>query len=66
MSDGDDERDNLDENDPHRALGDIIFDDYKLQPEQDQVTQLRFAQVKTLPSYFSFCDFLKKTSRREL
>ena len=39
MSDGDDDRDNLDENDPHRALGDIIFDDYKLQPEQDQVME---------------------------
>ena len=46
MSDGDDERDNLDENDPHRALGDIIFDDYKLQPEQDQVTLSRFTKVK--------------------
>ena len=57
MSDGDDERDNLDENDPHRALGDIIFDDYKLQPEQDQVTQSRFTKVKTLPSYFYFAIF---------
>ena len=31
LSDGDDDRDNLDENDPHRALGDIIFDDYKIE-----------------------------------
>ena len=54
MSDGDDERDNLDENDPHRALGDIIFDDYKLQPEQDQVTMSRFSRMETLLSHFHF------------
>lgn len=32
LSDGDDDRDNLDADDPHRALGDIIFDDYKIEP----------------------------------
>ena len=37
LSDGDDDQ-NLDENDPHRALGDIIFDDYKITDHEDQVT----------------------------
>lgn len=27
MSDGDDDHDGMDENDPHRALGDIVFDE---------------------------------------
>jgi hypothetical protein len=34
LSDADDDRDRLDEDDPHRALGDIIFDDYKITPAE--------------------------------
>jgi len=40
LSDGEDD-DNLDENDPHRALGDIIFDDYKIPDNEDQVIFFR-------------------------
>ena len=46
MSDGDDDRDNLDENDPHRALGDIIFDDYKLEPESESSNHRSSNQIE--------------------
>jgi hypothetical protein len=57
LSDGDDDRDGLDANDPHRALGDIIFDDYKIDPIE--VEPRASQQVKIL------CKFLSKIPTAE-
>ena len=52
LSDGDDDQ-NLDENDPHRALGDIIFDDYKIPDHDDQVTfQLTVIELPFTIAYY--------------